>query len=110
MSQAATANPMTFIARILRFLFWVLIVSWSVSLLRRLVNSMGAAATGSEQPIDVPSDAVSRKLVRDPVCGMHLAEGLAIAERSSGGEPIFFCSEECRNKFVDEPKKFAANA
>jgi len=71
---------------------------------------MGAAATGSEQPIDVPSDAVSRKLVRDPVCGMHLAEGLAIAERSSGGEPIFFCSEECRNKFVDEPKKFAANA
>jgi len=78
--------------------------------LRRLVNSMGAAATGSEQPIDVPSDAVSRKLVRDPVCGMHLAEGLAIAERSSGGEPIFFCSEECRNKFVDEPKKFAANA
>jgi len=101
---------MTFIARILRFLFWVLIVSWSVSLLRRLVNSMGAAATGSEQPIDVPSDAVSRKLVRDPVCGMHLAEGLAIAERSSGGEPIFFCSEECRNKFVDEPKKFAANA
>jgi YHS domain-containing protein len=110
MSQVATANPMTFIARILRFLFWVLIVSWSVSLLRRLVNSMGTAATGSEQPIDVPSDAVSRKLVRDPVCGMHLAEGLAIAERSSGGEPIFFCSEECRNKFVDEPKKFAANA
>jgi YHS domain-containing protein len=109
MSQAATANPMTFIVRILRFLFWVLIVSWSVSLLRRLVNSMGAAATGSEQPIDVPSDVVSRKLVRDPVCGMHLAEGLAIVERS-GGEPVFFCSEECRNKFVDEPKKFAANA
>ena len=77
---------MTFIARILRFLFWVLIVSWSVSLLRRLVNSMGAGATGRQEPIDVPSDAVSRKLVRDPVCGMHLAEGLAIAERSSGGK------------------------
>jgi len=102
---------MTFIARILRFLFWVLIVSWSVSLLRRLVNRMGAGATDREQPIDVPSDAVSRKLVRDPVCGMHLAEGLAVAERSSsGGEPVFFCSEECRNKFVNEPRKFAANA
>ena len=100
---------MAFIARILRFVFWVLIVSWSVSLLRRLVNSMGAAATNRQQPIDVPSDAVSRKLVRDPVCGMHLAEGLAIAERS-GGEPVFFCSKECRNKFMDEPKKFAANA
>jgi YHS domain-containing protein len=108
MPQAAAANPMAFIARILRFLFWVLIVSWSVSLLRRLVNSMGAAATDKQQPIDVPTDAVSRKLVRDPVCGMHLAEGLAIAERS-GGETIFFCSEECRTKFMDAPKKFAAN-
>jgi len=108
--QAAPENPMTFIARILRFLFWVLIVSWSVSLLRRIVNSMGAASTGRQQPIDVPSDAVSRKLVRDPVCGMHLAEGLAITERSSSGEPVFFCSEECRNKFITEPRKFAANA
>ena len=109
MPQAARANPMIFIARILRFLFWVLIVSWSVSLLRRIVNSMGGAATGRQQPIDVPSDAVSRKLVRDPVCGMHWAEGLAIAEHS-GGEPVFFCSEECRNKFMVEPRKFAANA
>ena len=109
MPQAAPANPMTFIARILRFLFWVLIVSWSVSLLRRIVKSMSGAATGRQQPIDVPSDAVSRKLVRDPVCGMHLAEGLAIAERS-GGEPVYFCSEECRNKFMEEPRKFAANA
>jgi YHS domain-containing protein len=101
---------MTFIARILRFLFWVLIVSWGVSLLRRLVNSMGGAAANRQDPIDVPSDTVSRKLVRDPVCGMHLAEGLAIAERSSAGEPVFFCSEDCRNKFMDAPKKFAANA
>jgi YHS domain-containing protein len=110
MPQAAPANPMTFIARILRFLFWVLIVSWSVSLLRRLVNSMGAASTNKQQPIDIPTDTVSRKLVRDPVCGMHLTEGLAIAERSSSGEPVFFCSEECRNKFITEPRKFAANA
>ena len=100
---------MNFIARILRFLFWVLIASWSISLLRRLVNSMGGAASSPSQPMDVPTDAVSRKLVRDPVCGMHLAEGIALVERHSG-EPVFFCSEECRNKFMGEPKKFAANA
>jgi len=110
MPWVACVKPMTFIARILRFLFWVVIVSWSVSLLRRVVNNMGASASGRQEPIDVPSDAVSRKLVRDPVCGMHLAEGLAIAERSSAGEPVYFCSEECRNKFMDAPKKFAANA
>jgi len=99
---------MSFIARILRFLFWVIIVSWSVSLLRRLVNSMGAAVTNRNEPLDVTNDVVSRKLVRDPVCGMHIAEGLALVERS-GGTPVYFCSEECRNKYIDEPKKFVAN-
>ena len=100
---------MTFIARILRFLFWVLIVSWSLSLLRRLVNSMGGAATDRNEPLDVPSTATARKLVRDPVCGMHVAENLALVERN-GGQTVYFCSEECRNRFLGEPKKFAANA
>jgi YHS domain-containing protein len=109
MPERAGQNPMTFIARILRFLFWVLIVSWSVALVRRIADSLGRAADRSEAPMDAPSDAVSRKLVRDPVCGMHLTEGLAIREQS-GGEPVFFCSDECRNRFMDEPRKFAANA
>ena len=100
---------MAFIARLLRFLFWVVIVSWSVSLLRRLVASMGAASPHRNDPLDVPSDAVARKLVRDPVCGMHLTEGLAIVERNAGA-PVYFCSEECRDKFMGEPKKYVANA
>ena len=98
---------MSFLARLFRFIFWVLIVSWSVSLLRKIVNRMGAAADRNE-PLEVQNDAVSRKLVRDPVCGMHIAEGLALVERN-GGQLFFFCSEECRNKFMGEPKKFAAN-
>jgi len=100
---------MAFIVRLVRFLFWVVIVSWSVSLLRRLVASMGGATRNGNDPLDVPSDAVARRLVRDPVCGMHLAENLAIAERSSG-RPVYFCSEECRNKFMGEPRKYVANA
>jgi YHS domain-containing protein len=100
---------MTFFARIIRYVFWILVVSWSVSLLRRLVNSMAVPPEKSHQPVDVPSDAVTRKLVRDPVCGMHLAAGLAITERQ-GGEVFYFCSEQCREKFAGTPKKFAANA
>ncbi len=100
---------MAFIARLLRFLFWVVIVSWSLSLLRRLVASMGAAGANRNDPLDVPGDAVARKLVRDPVCGMHLAENLAIVERS-GGAPVYFCSEQCRTKFMGEPRKYVANA
>ena len=100
---------MAFIVRLLRFLFWVVIVSWSISLLRRLVAGMGGATMNRKDPLDVPSDGVARKLVRDPVCGMHLAENLAIAEQSSGS-PVYFCSEECRNKFMGEPRKYVANA
>jgi YHS domain-containing protein len=99
----------TFLARIIRYVFWILVVSWSASLLRRLVNSMGVPAEKQDAPMDVPSDAVTRKLVRDPVCGMHLAAGLAITERQSG-EVLYFCSEECREKFAGTPKKIAANA
>ena len=98
---------MAFIVRLVRFLFWVVIVSWSVSLLRRLVASMGGATRNRNDPLDVPSDAVARRLVRDPVCGMHLAENLAIAERSSG-RPVYFCSEECRNKFIVNPGRYMA--
>jgi YHS domain-containing protein len=100
---------MTFFARIVRYLFWILVVSWSVSLLRRLVNSMAVPTTKGDRSMDVPSDAVTRKLVRDPVCGMHLAEGIAVVQRQ-GREVLYFCSEECREKFVGTPKKFAANA
>jgi uncharacterized protein len=100
---------MTFFARIFRYLFWILVVSWSVSMLRKLVKSMAVPAGKSDRPVDVPSDAVSRRLVRDPVCGMHLTEGLAVTVRQ-GGEVLYFCSEECREKFVGTSKKFAANA
>jgi YHS domain-containing protein len=55
--------------------------------------------------VDVPNN--SRRLVHDPVCGMHLAEVLAIPLRENG-ELIYFCSAECRNKFLGADKKTAA--
>ena len=100
---------MTFIVRLLRFLFWVVVLSWAMSLLRRLVNHMGASPRPENRDIDVPSDAVNQKLVRDPVCGMHIAPSLALMEKS-GGETLYFCSAECRNKYLNDTKKFAANA
>jgi YHS domain-containing protein len=101
---------MSFLVRFLRFVFWMLIVSWGVSILRRLVQSMGRGASPSSgRPVDVPSDAVARKLVRDPVCGMHIAEGLAFPVRQ-GGELLHFCSAECRDQYLGKTKKFAANS
>ncbi|HEY2457698.1 MAG TPA: hypothetical protein VGI13_10375 [Candidatus Acidoferrum sp.] len=101
---------MTFIARILRFVFWLLIVSWSVAILRRLARNLTRGMTPTSRPhVDVPSDAVTRKLVRDPECGMHLAEALALPVRQ-GGEILHFCSAECRDKYLNKTQKLAANS
>jgi len=99
---------MTFIVRILRYVFWVLIVSWAVSMLRRIVRNMAGASPTAHPDIDVAPDAVSRRLVRDPVCGMHLAESVAIPLRE-GGELQHFCSPDCREKYLAGVRKFAAN-
>jgi YHS domain-containing protein len=110
---------MGFLSRVLRFLFWLLIVSWSVALLRRLLAWVLHSPAPSERPsVDVTgnSDAVgmSRRLVRDPVCGAHVAEVLAIPLRE-GGELLHFCSTACRDLYLvagasenQEKKKMAA--
>jgi YHS domain-containing protein len=100
---------MGFIVRMLRYLFWVAVASWIVALLRRLVNQMGQGQSTTQPYVDVPSDAVSQKLVRDPVCGMHIAEGRSLPVKQ-GSEVLHFCSAECRDKYLSENRRFAANA
>jgi len=100
---------MTFIARMLKYLFWLLVVSWTVSILRRLVGQMVSGGTGPKPYVDVPNNAVNQKLVRDPICGMHVAEGLALALKQ-GGETVFFCSPECRDKYLNGTQKISASA
>jgi YHS domain-containing protein len=117
-------ESMNFLARILRFLFWLLILSWSVALLRRALawmlrgampaqadqDATGTAAgagVGSE-PGEAQSGVAARRLVRDPVCGMHVAEVLAVPLRESG-ELVHFCSVACRDKYVSSTQRMAAN-
>lgn len=102
---------MGFLARVLRFLFWVLILSWAVALLRRAVVWMlhgGTAAQGGSAVADSTQNGPARRLVRDPVCGVHVAEELAVPLREDGGV-VHFCSTACRDKYAVSAKKFAAN-
>ena len=99
---------MAFLARILRFLFWLLIVSWTTSILRRLVAGMGEGAGERPGSVDRPGGAASERLRRDPICGMHVAEGLALPLRE-GTEILHFCSAACRDKYLGGARKFAAN-
>lgn len=104
---------MTFLARIVRFLFWLLVLSWGVWLLRRVFGSLlQNAASGPRQPGDSSGSAqapkTARRLVRDPVCGMHVDETLSIPMRE-GDELLHFCSIACRDAYVVSSKKFAAS-
>jgi YHS domain-containing protein len=40
-------------------------------------------------------------LVRDPVCGMHMAAELSLPVKQ-GAEVLHFCSPECRDKYLGE--------
>jgi YHS domain-containing protein len=104
---------MNFLARALRFLFWLLVISWSAWLLRRFVGSMLRKAVSNPQQSTEASAAVetsgtARRLVRDPVCGLHVDETLSIPLREQG-ELLHFCSPACRDKYIGNIQKFAAN-
>jgi len=98
-------DSMSFISRVIRFLFWLLVLSWGVALLRRLVAWMlrggsSEAPTEGVQVASCPEAAGNaRRLVRDPVCGAHVAEVLSIPLRE-GGELLHFCSTACRDQYL----------
>jgi hypothetical protein len=112
---------MSFLARMMKFLFWLLIVWWSVALLRKVLAWMSRGAMPAAQADqdaaragvgsgsgDTQNGAAVRRLVRDPVRGMHVAEVLAVPLRESG-ELVHFCSLACRDKYVNGRHPMAAN-
>jgi YHS domain-containing protein len=105
---------MNFLSRVLQFLFWLLVLSWGVKLLRRAVAWMLRGGTPAPPPEGVgeaassPAAGTARRLVRDPVCGVHVAEVRAIPLRE-GTETLHFCSVKCRDEYERSLKKMAAN-
>jgi YHS domain-containing protein len=107
---------MDFLGRLIRFIFWVLVVTWGIKLVGRLLRSFGAAHSG-EARNDAgavagaggrSAEQTGKRLVRDPVCGMHIAEGLALP-LNANGETQYFCSQECRAKYESSVLRRAAN-
>src|ERR1700716_113833 len=103
---------MTFLARLIRFLFWVVIVSWGVRLAGRLISGLlqsGQRREPLKSTDDLNAEPSARLLVRDPVCGVHIAEVLAIPLRTNG-DLLHFCSLACRDAYLNSSQKLAANA
>lgn len=110
---------MNTLVRVMRYLFWVLVLSWSLALFRRgLAWMFRRLAEGTQERVDAAKgssgvmsqpDEVTRRLVRDPVCGTHVAEALAIPLRD-GGEVLHFCSIACRDKYIRSTQRLAVNS
>jgi YHS domain-containing protein len=102
---------MGFFSRLIRFVFWVLIVTWVVKLLGRLMRggSRQEPAPGASGAAAEDQARSGKRLVRDPICGMHMAEELALP-MGANGETQYFCSEECRAKYESSILRRAANA
>jgi YHS domain-containing protein len=101
---------MGFLSRLIRILFWVLIISWVIKLVGRLFGGASRTASPGEYS-GVPDDlaAGGKRLVKDPVCGMHLAQELALPV-TANGETQYFCSLECRAKYENSVLRRAANS
>ena len=44
--------------------------------------------------------------VTDPVCGTQVEPNQAAAQAEYGGRAYYFCSEECRRTFEEDPEAF----
>ncbi len=46
----------------------------------------------------------------DPVCGMQVDDQKATAKTQYQGTNYFFCSDECKRKFDQQPQQYASKA
>ena len=99
---------MSFIGRILWFLFWALILWWVGRLLGRVIGGAGQQ-NGAGGNVTPRPESSGKRLVKDPICGMHIAEELALPLKANG-EVLHFCSEECRTKYENSMVRHAASA
>jgi len=62
----------------------------------KVMDSVIAAAGGGQRPAKGRTPSV--RLVRDPVCGTHVAPNASLS-LSAGGTTHYFCSEKCRAEY-----------
>jgi uncharacterized protein len=90
------------LAILLRFLY----VALGIWIFRRLLMAFQAPKKTGPPPAPPGAD---NAMVKDPVCGMYMDSRLAIRMENKN-EPLFFCSEECRNRFLGKSAGSGTNS
>src|SRR5262249_43331294 len=82
----------------------VLDLIFALVLWRAFSKFLGGVVAGMNRPSPQPrasgpqSPVSGIQMARDPICGTFVVPGRAI-ELAVGGERLYFCSVECRDKF-----------
>lgn len=45
-------------------------------------------------------------MVKDPVCGMEIDQGDAVATEEHDGRTFYFCSAACHDAFMKDPHRY----
>lgn len=48
-------------------------------------------------------------MVKDPVCGMEIESSQAAAQTQYEGQSYFFCSNECKEQFEEDPSQYVGS-
>ncbi len=92
--------------RILIRVLWVILILLGVRMLVQWV-SRHVGQRSSERKKKAPADPTSLNrgaMARDPICGTFIDPDIGLRLKQAG-EVHYFCSDECRQKFLDQESK-----
>jgi hypothetical protein len=87
---------------VIRALLLFLLILFLVRAVWRLLGGIvqGSVSTGRAAPGARPAAPPAVKMERDPICGTYVIPGKAL-ELARGRERMYFCSERCRDEWVN---------
>jgi YHS domain-containing protein len=83
---------------VIRFLLIAILLILIARTFWKVMDSVMDAAGVTQKRRGPGAAPRSVKLVRDPVCGTHVAPNAALS-LSSGGTTHYFCSQQCRDQY-----------
>jgi YHS domain-containing protein len=80
---------------------WIIIVILGYLLYRFFRRFLSSP----RQPKRKPPQEIQDEMVQDPVCKVYLPKRQALILNSSNRVHYYFCSQECREKFIEQAKQ-----
>ncbi len=82
----------------------LLILTGLIYVAWRLFKAFLPGSGGTRRPIQRPGDGGVDVMVQDPVCGVYFPKREGVSLNSGSGD-IWFCSNKCKNKYLNDNLK-----